>query len=81
MKESFRYNIPNTVSQKFLQPKRSGTRLFEPVSFVCHQDKRRGVGGANIYLGFYGVLASETSYTRGYYITVKNTKLHLLKLF
>ena len=50
-----------TVSQKFLQPKRSGTRLFEPVSFVCHQDKKPGVGGTNIYLG----LAPETSYTKG----------------
>ena len=36
--------------------------------FVCHQDKRPGVGEANNYLGFYGALAPETGYTRGYYL-------------
>ena len=45
--------LPYTVSQEFLQPKRSGTRLFEPVSFVCHQDKRPKIGGGNIYLVFW----------------------------
>ena len=49
---------------KLLQPKRSFTWLFEPFSFVLHQEKRPGVGGTNIYLGFNGVLAPETGYTR-----------------
>ena len=47
--------------------------------FVCHQDKRPEVGGKNIYLRFYGVLAPETGYTRGYYLDVKNTKPMLVK--
>ena len=42
--------------------------------FVCHQDKRPEVGGANIYLGFYGVLAPETAYTRVYYLGAKKHK-------
>ena len=52
----------------------SCTWLFVLVSFVCHQDKRPGVGGVNIYLGFYGVLAPEAGYTRGYYLDVKEHK-------
>ena len=37
---------------------------------IWDQDQWPGVDGANIYLGFYGVLAPETSYTRGYYLGV-----------
>ena len=33
---------------------------IKSVYFIWHQYKRPGVGGANIYLGFYGVLAPET---------------------
>ena len=38
---------------------------------MCHQDKRPGVDGTNIYLGFYGVLVPKTSYSRGYHLDVK----------
>ena len=47
--------------------------IFE-VSFVFRQDKRPGVGGANIYLVFYGVLLPYTGYTGGYYLDVKKHK-------
>ena len=52
-----------TVTQELLQPKTSCSWLFEPVSFIWDQDKRFGVGGSNIYLGIFGVLAPETGYT------------------
>ena len=58
------------MSPEFLKPKRSGTWLFEPVSFVWYQDKRPGVGGANIF----NVIAPETGYTRGYYLFGKKNK-------
>ena len=48
--------------------------VFITVLFVCHQDKRPGVGGLNIYFGFHGVLAPEPGYTRGCYLYVKKHK-------
>ena len=40
---------------------------------------RPGEGGANIYLGFFGVLLPETGYTRGYYLDFKKHKDKYLK--
>ena len=51
-----------------------GETDFITFFFLCQQDKRPGVNGANIYFGFYGVLAPETGYTRGYDLGVKTHK-------
>ena len=49
-------------------------------SFVWDQDERPGVGGINIYLGFYGVLAPETGYTSGIILVLTNKEKNLVKL-